>query len=164
MSPQLVEKKKRLEGDMESILRREDIFWSQKAKCKWLKEGDGNTKYFHKVANDRKIKNTISSLYIQGQMENEFDKIKDEATRYFTSLYKNDGRDKPRILNLFSSQIDNVVACNLEKPFSVEKVKKASMEKDKSSGPDGFSMFFYQKCWDIMWILWKCLLNFLIME
>lgn len=54
----------KLLGDIESILRREDIFWSQKAKCKWFKKSDRNTKYFHKVANGRKRKNTISSLVI----------------------------------------------------------------------------------------------------
>lgn len=45
-----------------------------------------------------------------------------------------------------------MVACNIEKPFSVEEVKETvmSMGKDKSQGPDGFSMFFYQKCWDII--------------
>lgn len=121
-------------------------------KCKWLKEGDRNTKYFHKVANRRKRKNTISSLSIQGRLENDFGKIKDEAIQYFTQLYKNDGREKPRIPNLFSSWIDNEVACNFEKPFSIEEVKIAvmSMGKDKSPGPDGFSMLFYQDCWDII--------------
>lgn len=65
---------------------------------------------------------------------------------------KNDGREKPRIPNLFSSRIDNEVACNVEKPFSVEEVNIVvmSMGKDKSLGPDGFSMLFYRDCWDII--------------
>lgn len=34
--------------------------------------------------------------------------------------------------------------------FSVEEVRDAifNMEKDKSPGPDRFSMLFYQNCWD----------------
>lgn len=28
----------------------EDIFWHQKAKYKWLSEGDGSMSFFHKVA------------------------------------------------------------------------------------------------------------------
>lgn len=62
LSPPLKDRKNQISGEMESIIRREDIFWSQKAKCKLLKEGGGNTKYFHKVANDKKRKNIISSL------------------------------------------------------------------------------------------------------
>lgn len=44
LSPLLKDRKNQILGEMESILRREDTFWSQKAKCKWLKDGDGNTK------------------------------------------------------------------------------------------------------------------------
>lgn len=130
--------------EMECILQQEDIFWSQNAKCKWLKEGDGNTKYFHRVANKRKRKNTISSLSIQGQVVYEFWKIKDEATRYFTSLYKKGG-DKPNLPNLFSSRLDEEVALSLEIPFTVDEVRSAvsCMGKDKSSGPDGFTMLFF---------------------
>lgn len=92
------------------------MFWSQKAKCKWLKE-DGNTKYFHWVANGRKRKIIISSLLIQGQVENDFGKIKDEAIRFFSVLYKKDGVEKPRIPNLFSCRIDEEVARKLEPLF-----------------------------------------------
>lgn len=95
---------------MESVLCWKDMFWSQKAKYKWLKKGDGNTKYFHWVANGRKMKNTISSLSIQGQLVSDFCKIKDEAIRFFLVLYKKDGGEKPRIPNLLSSRLEEEVA------------------------------------------------------
>lgn len=37
--------------------------WRQRAKQKWLQEGDRNTKYFHKSATQRKQRNTINELY-----------------------------------------------------------------------------------------------------
>lgn len=82
----------------------------------------------------------------------DFEKIKDEAIRYFALLYKKDGREKPLIPNLFSSRNDSKVTPKLEMPFLVEEVKNAimSMEKNKSPEPDGFSMLFYQECWDII--------------
>ena len=49
---------------LESIIRYEETFWRQKAKPKWLKDGDRNTKYFHKMENGRKRKNTIMKLII----------------------------------------------------------------------------------------------------
>lgn len=99
------------------------------------------------MANGRKRKNIISSLSIQGHMVNDFGRIKDEAIRFIPSLYKKGG-DKPRISNLFSSQIEDDVGQKLEKSFSVEGVQTTicSIEKDKSPGPDGFSILFYQEC------------------
>lgn len=52
--------------EMERILKAEEMFWHKISRCKWLKEGDGNTSYFHKVANGRKMKNLILSLVING--------------------------------------------------------------------------------------------------
>lgn len=143
--PYLKDKKNQILREIESILRREDTFWSQKAKCKWLKDGDGNTKYFHKVANDRKRKNTISSLSIQGHVEQDFGQIKDGASRFFSLLYKDERRDRPRIPNLFSNRIDSELTSKLKRPFSSDKVKNAimCMGKDKFLEPDGFLMLFF---------------------
>lgn len=40
----------------------------------------------------------------------------------------------------------------MEVPFLVEEIREAvfNMAGDKSSGPDGFFMCFYQACWDII--------------
>lgn len=101
---------------------------------------------------EEKRKNTISSLSIQGQVVHDFGKIKDEAIRYYASLYRKKGGDKPRLPNLFSSRIEEEVTLNLEKPFMVEEVKHTilCMEKDKSLSSDGFLMLFFQECWDIV--------------
>lgn len=41
---------------------------------------------------------------------------------------------------------------NLDRPFSVVKVRKAlwQMHSNKSPGPDGFPLFFFYKCWDVV--------------
>ena len=40
----------------------------------------------------------------------------------------------------------------LESDFSKEEVVKVlfEMEDDKASGPDGFTMAFFQKCWSVV--------------
>ena len=39
-------------GELEELILREEIHWSQKAKVKWVKDEDCNSKFFHKMAND----------------------------------------------------------------------------------------------------------------
>lgn len=35
-------------------IKMNEMFWHKKAKTIWIHEGDGNTKFFHKMANGRK--------------------------------------------------------------------------------------------------------------
>jgi hypothetical protein len=48
-------------GELMKILEEEELYWYKRAHEKWLYEGDGNTEFFHRVANGRKRKNTIFS-------------------------------------------------------------------------------------------------------
>ena len=40
-------------GELEELILREEIHWRQNARVKWVKEGDCNLKFFHKVVNGR---------------------------------------------------------------------------------------------------------------
>lgn len=83
----MVEMRKDLLANMEFILRCEDIHWNQKAKCKWIKEGNKNTKFFHRVANGKRRKSIISKLYIEGELVEDMEKIKEETICYYLKLY-----------------------------------------------------------------------------
>jgi hypothetical protein len=51
-----------LEKEMDELLYREEIHWMQRSGIAWLREGDQNTKYFHRRASWRKKKNKIHKL------------------------------------------------------------------------------------------------------
>lgn len=49
-------------GGFDSILQDEQIFWRQRSRIAWLKEGDRNKKFFYIRASARKRKNAIKDL------------------------------------------------------------------------------------------------------
>ena len=67
---------------------REEIHWRQKAKLKWVKKGDCNSKFFHKVANDRRNKKFIKFLENErGLVLDNSESITEEILLYFEKLY-----------------------------------------------------------------------------
>lgn len=44
------------------LLKQQEGYWKQRAKIRWLREGDANTKYFHAMATNKKWKNKVDCL------------------------------------------------------------------------------------------------------
>ena len=67
---------------------REEIHWRQKVKVKWVKEGNCNSKFFHKVANGRRNRKFIKFLENErGLVLNNSESITEEILLYFEKLY-----------------------------------------------------------------------------
>jgi hypothetical protein len=45
--------KHQLETNLDTLLLKEELWWSQRAKSNWLQHGDKNSKYFHFKASQR---------------------------------------------------------------------------------------------------------------
>ncbi|XP_075649952.1 uncharacterized protein LOC142620474 [Castanea sativa] len=52
-----------LRKEINSLLDDEELYWGQRAKAHWLKEGDKNTKFFHAQASERRRQNTINGIW-----------------------------------------------------------------------------------------------------
>lgn len=59
----------RLQENLGEKYRKEEVFWQQKSRIQWLKEGDQNTKFFHIHTMQRRKKNCIERL-ISNQVMN----------------------------------------------------------------------------------------------
>ncbi|XP_030508978.2 uncharacterized protein LOC115723633 [Cannabis sativa] len=53
---------KSVEARLQEVLIQKEIFWRQRSKKLWLKEGDQNSKYFHAMATSRRRNNSIQRL------------------------------------------------------------------------------------------------------
>jgi hypothetical protein len=73
--------------EMEKTLLFEEVNWRQKSRALWLKEGDNNTKFFHRVANSHRRYNHVGALRINGAMPTDPMEIKEHIVNYYDTLY-----------------------------------------------------------------------------
>ncbi|XP_059064650.1 uncharacterized protein LOC131856751 [Cryptomeria japonica] len=143
--------------EYENILTKEEIFWKQKSRKTWLKDGDCNTKFFHNSTKQRRWVNQISNIKnYQGVNMEEPLEVVAEGVRFFEGILNNTiGSNLSGQHNIISNTLKLIDAkhnsCLLEK-FIEEEVKSAlmKMNPDKALGPDGFPTSFFQTFWGFM--------------
>lgn len=130
-------------------MREEEIEWKQRSRCKWLNDGDNNTKFFHGMASARQKTNRINYLWDgEARLEKRED-IGHHIEDFFTTLYSKEEWERPLLNNLVFNSIGGDNAHWLLRPFEEEEVSHAVFDfaGDKSPGPDGFPMAFFQRFW-----------------
>lgn len=110
-----------LGGSRLNASMRKEISWHQKSKIKWVREGDVNSKFFHKTANGRRRKSLIKELEVEGgQWDNTL--ILEEVIKFFVELYIEEVIDNPFLEGLEWFPISGSKAKWLERQFEEEEV------------------------------------------
>jgi hypothetical protein len=130
----------------------EEVSWRQKSRALWLKEGDSNTKFFHRLANSHRRHNMIEALVVDGQLTEDRTVIKDHIVEFYAKLYSEQYQWRPKVDDLSFSSVDEEDRIWLEREFEEDEIWAViqNFKGDKAPGPDGFSMAFFQKCWEIL--------------
>lgn len=61
-NPCLEELERDLSEELRTVLQQEEVMWFQKARTKWLNDGDRNTSYYHTKTNVRRRRNRVMTL------------------------------------------------------------------------------------------------------
>ena len=76
-----------LRSDIEKLTLMDETSWRQKSRVLHLKEGDANTKFFHRMANSNRKNSGIESLMVNGTLSSDQGIIANHITHFFMNLY-----------------------------------------------------------------------------
>ncbi|GKV13733.1 hypothetical protein SLEP1_g24717 [Rubroshorea leprosula] len=132
------------------ILRKREAIWKQKSRSEWVKLGDQNSRYFHKIANGRKAQNSISGLLCAGRWVEEPDMVKKEVVNFFRKLFQEEHWNRPKPTNLVFKRIFDEQRMWLERPFSDVEIEEGlkNCAGGKAPGPDGYNFNFLKLFWN----------------
>ena len=134
--------------------REEGLFWKQKSRTIWLREGDRNTKFFHAKTKQRRARNRITKLLdsLGNWVETE-DGIEKLATYYFADLFTASlPEDREEAFRFTTAKVTHEMNISLTSIPSEAEIKEAvfAIHPEKAPGPDGMTSLFYQRFWNVI--------------
>lgn len=132
----------------------EERLLKQRSKIQWLKVGDTNTAYFHKVVKGKQHRSHIQRVVNSESVTVEGDLVPrafvDHYTKFLGSQSQVNPIRNPR--SLFSKTLPRNIAMEMVRPIMKEDVKNAIFDigEEKSAGPDGFTSSFFRAAWDVI--------------
>ncbi|KAJ9564993.1 hypothetical protein OSB04_000959 [Centaurea solstitialis] len=132
----------------------EEMYYRQRAKVHWLKEGDMNTKYFHKCVKEKRSRSFIHSVIdTQGNFVIG-DGVGSTFLNHFQSILgtRDLGVDANIPPDRFTTSLSLTQSLDIIRPISDEEIKNAifSIGNDKAPGSDGFSSKFFKASWEVV--------------
>ena len=142
-------RKEQVIAEVDHLILMEEISLRQKSRALWLKDWDKNSKFFHRIATSNRNRNTIGQLSIDGEVSTQQTAIREHIVQFYEQLYTEGEFQRPLLDGLEFNGLGGEDLEGLDRPFSEEEVFNVvkNFNGDKSPGPDGYSMAFYQACW-----------------
>ncbi|XP_026434772.1 uncharacterized protein LOC113332450 [Papaver somniferum] len=132
--------------------RRQSIMLRKKSRLRYFRDGDRNTKHFHRVVRGYRAFNNINNLRINGRWTENKEEIKLGIANHFELAFEENSNNRPRIKSMCLKCIYENASIWLERSFDEEEVKNAIKDLgiDRAPGPNGFPMKFFLVCWDFL--------------
>ncbi|XP_020258606.1 uncharacterized protein LOC109835017 [Asparagus officinalis] len=152
LSPQEIQLRSDMKDQILSLAKAEEIKWKQRSRIQWLKEGDNNSAFFHKVASYHRRKKFVPHLLINDSIISSDSAIKDSFFSFFSNLFGQApaSRLSPNWSTLYPNE--NFDLSSLDLPFSPQEITEAvfDLNPDKSPRPDGLPILFFQRFWPVV--------------
>ncbi|XP_074290915.1 uncharacterized protein LOC141617643 [Silene latifolia] len=155
------EEYKKVNEEVTEFARAAAAFWKQRAKIKWMVNGDTCTKYFFNWVKGRAGRNYIHEIkgsdgnwhYEEGRDRGEFQKTFMDL--YLSSDESVEWRDRSLFdptLKYLDHSFPQDELDRLSRPYSAKEVRTAIFQMGalKAPGPDGIPAVFFQRCWSLV--------------
>ncbi|KAI5335700.1 hypothetical protein L3X38_025834 [Prunus dulcis] len=134
---------------------REEQYWRQRSRIKWLSKGDANTAFFHQSTLARRRQNCILRIKgDDGRWHVGEQAIKWVFEEHFKNLFTSEAQSiNGDILDCVDSVISQTTNDNLLQAITMEEIKEAAMQMRglKAPSPDGYQGIFFHKYWDTIY-------------
>ena len=111
-----------LKGEIEHLASLEEISWRQKSRALYVKEGDNNTRFFHRLANTHRNANYIKKIEVDGVLYEDEAEVRSQLVLFYQGLYKETDLGRPSMDGLDFAYIEVEERLSLEKEFTKEEV------------------------------------------
>ena len=152
LSPQELLIKKQLQEDLWVAAQSHESLLRQKARSRWVKEGDCNSRYFHLMINASRRSNSLNRVWIDGAWIEEPTRVKEAAKLFFFHRFQEVDQHRPRLDGICFQTIGHHQNDMLSRRFQEEEIKDAvwGCGNEKSPGPDGINFKFIKSFWHII--------------
>eukprot|EP00253_Pinus_taeda_P024539 PITA_24539 len=144
-------------NQIEERKKQEEILWRQKSRISWLKEGEKNTKFFHKSTIQRRMHNKI--IFVdnqQGERVEAHEDMEKEFAGYFKDILKEPNGNRDEAIWDITQHIPKIINedhnTQLLQPVSLKEVEEeiSQLKDGKAPGPDGFTANFFHEFWELI--------------
>jgi len=97
LSSEDVDRRRREREELGRVLQLEEISWRQKSRALWLKEGDRNTRFFHRTTNSRRRFNFMASVVVDGIRCESIENLKNSVQGFFRELFTENEPWRPKV-------------------------------------------------------------------
>ncbi|GAV92680.1 Exo_endo_phos domain-containing protein [Cephalotus follicularis] len=140
----LLQQERLLRMEVGRAARDEEAYFKQKSRVQWLKDGDSNTAFFHRVVKMRQSRNHLvrikneSDVWVESETA-----IACLGVNHFRKIMGTGGLGGTRECNLhgYNKRLDEEHIAFLGSPVTRQEAKEAlwSLNPSKAPGPDGYN-------------------------
>eukprot|EP00253_Pinus_taeda_P035953 PITA_35953 len=105
-----LEQERNIHSKLEERRKQEEIYWKQKSRIRWLREGERKNKFFHRTTVQRRMHNSIPFIQTQGGAKIEsHEEIEKEFLKHFAQVHTEPEGDRRPTIARITNNVPKII-------------------------------------------------------